>query len=102
MVYVVLQRSILVQMKAPVSKLFYKESYWYKRQLQCLCGSTKNHIDATRDSRVYMVLQRMILVQIEAPGVRLFYSESYWYKCRLHCLCGSTKNHTGTNGDSGI
>jgi hypothetical protein len=28
--YVVLQRMILVQMETPVSMWFYKESYWYK------------------------------------------------------------------------
>ena len=30
MVYVALQRIILVQIEAPVSMWFYKESYWYK------------------------------------------------------------------------
>jgi hypothetical protein len=67
-------------MEAPVLRLFYKEAYWYERQLQWFCGSTKNHTGTNRDSRVYVILQRIILVQIETPGFRLFYKESYWYK----------------------
>ena len=78
--YVVLHKLVLVEMEVPVLRLFYKESYWYKSQLQCLCGSTQNHNGTTRDSRVYVVLQRIILVQIDTSGFRLFYKKSYWYK----------------------
>ena len=111
--YVVLQKIVLVEMEVPVLRLFYKESYWYKSQLQCLCGSTKNNTGTNGGSSVYVVLQRIILVQIvssfyvvlqrivlvemEVPVLRLFYKESYWYKSQLQCLCGSTKNNTGTN-----
>ena len=80
MVYVVLQRIILVQIETPVAMWFYTESYWNKWRLQCLCGSKKNHTGTTRDSKVYVALQRIILVQIETPGFRLFYKESFWYK----------------------
>jgi hypothetical protein len=80
MVYVVLQRIILVQMEAPASMWVYKESYWYKWRLHCLCGSTKNHTGTTRDSRVYVVLQRITPVQIGTSGSMLCYKESYWYK----------------------
>ena len=99
--YVVLQRIILVQMKAQVSMWLYKESYWYKQRLQFLCGSTKNYTGTNRDSRVYgsiknhtgknrdyrvyAVLQRFLLVQM-----------------KVHCLCGSTKNHAGTTRDSRV
>ena len=57
MVYVVLQRIILVQ------------------RIQGICGSTKNHTGANGGSSVYVALQRIILVQIEPPGFRLFYNE---------------------------
>jgi hypothetical protein len=74
MVYVVLQRIILVQMEAPVLRLFYKESYWYKRQLQWLCGSTKNP-GTNEGSSFYVVLQRIMQVQLEIPGSMWFYKE---------------------------
>jgi hypothetical protein len=57
MVYVVLQRIILVQ------------------RIEGICGSTKNHTGANGGSSVYVALQRIILVQIEPPGFRLFYNE---------------------------
>jgi hypothetical protein len=63
MVYVVLQRIILVQMESPVLRLFYTESYF-----SGLCGFTKNHARTTRDSRVYVVLLRITLVQISTSG----------------------------------
>ena len=56
--YIVLQRIILVQMEAPGSMPFYKETYWYKWRLQCICGSTKNHTGT-----------------LEPPGFRLFFNE---------------------------
>ena len=57
-IYVVVQIFILVKMEAPVSMWFYKESYWYKWRLQCLCGFTKNHNGKNVDSSVYVLLQR--------------------------------------------
>jgi hypothetical protein len=48
-------------MEAPVSMWFYKESYWYKWQLQCPCGSIKNQTGTTKDSTVYVALQRIKL-----------------------------------------
>ena len=80
MVYVILQRIILVQIKIQGYMCFYKESYWYKRRLQWLCGSTKNHHGINRDSMVNVVLQRIMLVQIKAPAFMWFCKESYWYK----------------------
>ena len=96
----------------------YKESYWYKRRHQCLCGSTKNPHGINRDSMVYVVLHRIILVQMKAPVSIWFYKESYWYKWRLPCLCfdkvspwdkerlhglcGSTKIHTDANEGSSV
>ena len=80
MVYVVLQRIILVQMEAPASMWFHKESYWYTWRLQCLCGSTNNHHGINRDSMVNVVLQTIMLVQMEAPAFMWFWKESYWYK----------------------
>ena len=67
-------------MKAPLSMWLYKESYWYKKGLQGLCGSTKNHTGTNGDSGIYVVLQIIILVLMETPVSRLFYIESTWYK----------------------
>ena len=55
--YVVLQRSILVQIETPE-----------------LCSSTMNHSLTNRDSRVQVILQRIILVQMKAPV-------SIWFQC---------------------
>ena len=62
-------------METPVSRLFYKESPWYKKGLHGLCGSTKNHTDANGGCSVYVGLQRIILVQLEIPGSMWFYKE---------------------------
>ena len=80
-VYVGLQRIILVQMEAPMSMWFYKESSWNKQGIHDLCGST-----------------RIMLVHIETPWPMYLYQESYLNKWRLQCLCGSAQNYTGTNG----
>jgi hypothetical protein len=58
MVYVVLQRIILVQMEAPASM-------WV----------SKNHTGTNEGSIVYVVLQRIILLQLEIPGSMWFYKE---------------------------
>ena len=59
MVYVVLQRIILVQIETPV-----------------LCGSTKNHTGTNNSSNVYVIPQRIILLQLEIPGYMWIYKKT--------------------------
>ena len=97
MVYVVLQRIILVQLEIPGSMWF-----WYKQNHRGLDYSTKHPTGTNESSSVYVVLQRIILVQMDAPASMWFHNEPTWYKWRIQCLCGSIKNHTVTNSDSRV
>jgi hypothetical protein len=89
--YVILQRTIMVQMEAAVSMWFRKNHHGINRdsmvyvvlqriilvqiEIPVLCGSTKNQSGTTDSSSVYVVLQRIMLVQLEFPGSMWFYKE---------------------------